>query len=499
MIQLNEQGKTVQMLPTDQSIKILIVDDDEDDFFIISDYVRGIHPTRFVLHWCFNYGEALGHMKNHQYDLYFVDYRLGIKTGLDLLKEAISANCDEPIVLLTGKGNYKVDMEAMQAGAVDYLVKTELTSEKLERCIRYALDRSASVKALKANERKFRNIFERSKDAVFISNEESQILDINSATCKLLGYTKDEMRQVKLTDLIANPAHRTKYVEELKQKNEVDDLEVELLTSKHSRINCILSASKEIDTDGSAYVQGIIHDITNLKRAEKATIQAEKLAAAGRLVRTLAHEVRNPLNNINLSLDQLSHLISKEENHFLLEIIQRNSRRIGGLITELLDSSRPVDLVMEKHPLQAIMDDTINAALDRITLQRINMQVNYKVEPAFIMADREKLKIAFLNILINAIEAIPAGGDGKARQGKIKIEIDSVDSKHTVSIGDNGSGINEENLSRLFEPYFTSKRNGMGLGLASTLTILQAHKATVDVQSKIGQGTTFTISFDTAK
>jgi signal transduction histidine kinase len=216
-------------------------------------------------------------------------------------------------------------------------------------------------------------------------------------------------------------------------------------------------------------------------------------------VRTLAHEVRNPLNNINLSLDQLSYLIEKEDNHFLLEIIQRNSRRIGGLITELLDSSRPVDLVMEKHPLQGIMDDSISAAIDRITLQRINIQVEYKDEPAFIMADREKLRIAFLNILLNAIEAIPVPIDRGVHPGKIRIEITSVDNMHVVLISDNGSGINEENLSRLFEPYFTSKRNGMGLGLASTLTILQAHKATVDVQSKIGIGTVFTIAFEHAK
>jgi signal transduction histidine kinase len=81
----------------------------------------------------------------------------------------------------------------------------------------------------------------------------------------------------------------------------------------------------------------------------------------------------------------------------------------------------------------------------------------------------------------------------------IRISVGSQNGKHTVHIADNGIGINEENLSRLFEPYFTSKRNGMGLGLASTLTILQAHKASVDVQSKVGQGTAFTISFDEPK
>ncbi|MGB8191187.1 MAG: PAS domain S-box protein [Chitinophagaceae bacterium] len=477
------------MISPEYSIRILIVDDDEDDFLIISDYIRNINPTRFVLHWCFNYLEALTHMKNHNYDLYFVDYRLGAKTGLDLLKEAINSQCEEPIVLLTGKGNYKVDMEAMQAGAVDYLIKTELTSEKLERCIRYSLERSATLKALKANERKYRSIFERSKDAVFITDKDCHFIDMNDATCKLLGYTPQELTGIDLCELIVSETLREKYLDLIKNKKDVDDMEVELHTKDKVKINCILSASTETDLDGSIYIQGIIHDITNLKKAEKATLQAEKLAAAGRLVRTLAHEVRNPLNNINLSVDQLTHYSEADEKQFLLDVIQRNSKRIGGLITELLDSSRPTELVMEKHTLQGIMDDTIATALDRITLQRINLQISYTQEPAYIMADKQKLKIAFLNIIINAIEAIIE------KPGNISVAIFTQADKHVVQITDNGSGISDENLSRLFEPYFTSKRNGMGLGLASTLTILQAHKATVEVQSRIGQGTTFTISF----
>ncbi|HYE56186.1 MAG TPA: ATP-binding protein [Chitinophagaceae bacterium] len=480
------------MITPEQSIRILIVDDDEDDFLIISDYIKNINPTLFVLHWCYNYLEALTHMKHHNYDLYFVDYRLGAKTGLDLLKEAISAQCEEPIVLLTGKGNYKVDMEAMQAGAVDYLIKTELTSEKLERCIRYSLERAATLKALRANERKYRNIFERSKDAVFITDEDCRFIDMNDATSRLLGYNTDELKDINLCELIMQNDMRDKYMRLLKTKGEVDDMEVELMTKDKTKINCILSASTETDIDGTIYIQGIIHDITNLRKAEKATLQAEKLAAAGRLVRTLAHEVRNPLNNINLSVAQLSHQPETEEKQFLLDVIQRNSKRIGGLITELLDSSRPSELLMEKHTLQGILDETIAAALDRITLQRIGLQVQYADEPAYIMGDKQKLKIAFLNIVINAVEAIVE------QPGNISVNISSKAGKHIVQISDNGSGISEENLSRLFEPYFTSKRNGMGLGLASTLTILQSHKANVEVQSKVGQGTTFTISFAAA-
>ena len=136
------------------------------------------------------------------------------------------------------------------------------------------------------------------------------------------------------------------------------------------------------------------------------------------------------------------------------------------------------------------MDDSIADALDRITLQRINMQIKYYNEPCYIMANKEKLKIAFLNIIINAVEAMPNDGSGE-----LDIEIDSSGNTHTVKVRDNGCGIPEEHISRLFEPYFTSKRNGMGLGLAATLNILQSHKAQVDVTSVVNSGTTFLISF----
>jgi C4-dicarboxylate-specific signal transduction histidine kinase len=135
------------------------------------------------------------------------------------------------------------------------------------------------------------------------------------------------------------------------------------------------------------------------------------------------------------------------------------------------------------------MDESITEALDRITLQHVNMQIKYANEPCNVMANKEKLKIAFLNIIINAVEAVPS------ITGELIISIDNVKDAHVVTIKDNGCGIPEENISRLFEPYFTSKRNGMGLGLAATLNILQSNKANVDVTSTVGQGTTFTISF----
>lgn len=472
--------------------RILIVDDDEDDYIITSDVIRSIPSSAFVLEWCYSYKEALAKINRQEFDLYFIDYRLGAKTGLDLLKEAIAGGCEEPIILLTGKGNHDVDMEAMQVGAMDYLIKGELTDEKLERSIRYAMERASTLKALRANERKYRNMFERSKDMVFTADEEGCFKDVNLATCQLLGYSKEElMTSFRIHDLITVKRDLEKFNQLFAERKEVNDLEITIRTRQGESKICIISLSLEKDDNNKSYIQGIVHDITNLKKAEKATLQMEKLAAAGRLVRTLAHEVRNPLNNINLSVEHLHDTENDEESRKLyMDIIQRNSNRIGALITELLNSSRPAEMKLEPHILQSIMDESIGETVDRLTLQGINMQVKYPDEPVRINADKEKLKLAFSNILVNATEAI------NHESGKISVIIETDEKKNTVIISDNGCGISEENISRLFEPYFTSKRNGMGLGLASTLNIIQSNKGSIDVKSELNNGTSFIITFD---
>lgn len=476
-----------------QKIRILIIDDDEDDFFITSEYMREIREYDLDIHWCFKFVDAVDFVRRRKFDIYFVDYRLGAKTGVDFLKEAIDLGCEEPIVLLTGKGNKEIDVEAMQMGATDYLIKTDLNADKLERCIRYAIERSSSLKALRANERKYRSIFELSKDAVFLADKNLVFKNANNATSELLGYSHEELAGMRVYDVIAEETDRQLLQKYLYEEGEVNDLELEVLSKSGEKRICVFSLTAPLDEIGEVSYQGLMHDITNLRRAEKANLMVEKLGATGRLVRTLAHEVRNPLNNINMSVEQLTTEPAEEEVNFYLDIIQRNSKRIGDLITELLDSSRPSELTFERSVLQGIVDDSVGDAIDRINLQRIGLHITFPDTPCHIMASREKLKIAFLNIIINAVEAMPNDGTGN-----LYIGIEKSGEGYTVQVRDTGCGIPQENLSRLFEPYFTSKRNGMGLGLAATLNILQSHKATVDVTSEVGQGTTFFINFPAA-
>ena len=474
-------------------VKILVVDDDEDDFMILREYINKIDGHEFAIDWCNIYDEAARRIAERKYQLYFVDYRLGAKTGLELIGEAIGNNCEEPFIFLTGNGNLALDRKAMETGAVDYLVKAELSAEKLERCIRYSLDRASSLKALRSSERKFRNIFERSKDLVFIADETLNFTEVNNASFPLLGYDRDAMLSKNLMGLLVNENEQAAMFDQLHETGEVSDKEVEITTRSGEKKYCIITLSRETDIAGASYVQGIIHDITSLKRAEKATLMLEKLNVAGRLVRIMAHEVRNPLNNIMLSAEQLEPVIGNTDSGGIcLEIITRNSKRIGDLITELLNSSRPDQVSVERMSLQSILDESIDAAMDRITLKHIELKKDYLQEPAWVMADHEKLKIAFLNIIINAIEAM------HETEGTLTVSVTKKNLQYVVSIEDSGCGISDENIGHLFEPYFTSKQNGMGLGLASTLNILQSHNASFDVQSKLDIGSVFKLFFNIA-
>lgn len=481
------------MLPPTLPMRILIVEDDEDDFLIIQSCIRDIREREFLIDWCYDYNEALKRIDQRLYDIYFFDYLLGERTGLELLKDAIAMGCEEPLVLLTGIGNRDVDIQAMTMGAVDFLVKSEINTEKLERCIRYALERSSSIKALKANELKFRNIFERSKDAVFLAGQDLIFRDANTATCELFKYNKEELKTLSLYKLFIRKEAAAQLQEQLRTRGEVVDEEIEMLTRSKEKKNCILSISRQTQPGGETYFQCIIHDITNLKRIERASFQIEKLRSTATLLRTLAHEVRNPLTNINLSVEQLKPELNSEDANIYLDIIARNCGRIDGLISELLDLSRPAEISLQKAPLQHILDTTLAAASDRISLKNIRLDLSYPDNPAYIMADKEKLKIAFLNIVINAVEAVPK------ESGNITITIKEESPHYKVFINDNGSGISEENISRIFEPYFTSKTNGFGLGLAATWNILQSHHASIDVNSMPGEGTSFILAFEQAK
>jgi signal transduction histidine kinase len=257
-------------------------------------------------------------------------------------------------------------------------------------------------------------------------------------------------------------------------------------------------AHREADRRVAEYQQQLRDRIGDLDKANKELIRMrsiEKFAATGRIARTIAHEVRNPLTNINLAVEQLQaelNGVRPENGEIMLEMINRNSARINLLITDLLNSTKFTDLVSTKVSVNRLLDETLELALDRIQLKNIAVIKNYGAGICDISVDVERIKIAFLNIIVNAVEAMEPG------QGVLCLTTLSREDKCVIQITDNGPGIAEESQTRIFEPYFTNKPKGTGLGLTNTQNIILNHNGQIAFESKKGEGTTFTMQLSFA-
>lgn len=215
----------------------------------------------------------------------------------------------------------------------------------------------------------------------------------------------------------------------------------------------------------------------------------EKYALTGRVARVIAHEVRNPLTNINLATEQLRSEIGENgDTEMLFAMIKRNSERINQLVSDLLATTRVSELKFSMISMNDLIDESLNLALDRIKLNGVQVIKNYDPGICPISVDAEKIKIAFLNIIVNGIEAM-------GENGILKISTSKTSDKCIVKFSDNGKGMPKSDMDRLFEPYFTTKEKGNGLGLANTQNIILAHKGSISAESEPGKGTVFTFSF----
>lgn len=217
----------------------------------------------------------------------------------------------------------------------------------------------------------------------------------------------------------------------------------------------------------------------------------EKFTSTGRIARTIAHEVRNPLTNISLASEQLKDFAKNNpESELLLDMISRNVTRINQLVSDLLNSTRFAQLEYTSGDINQLLDETLELANDRIELNKIKVKKNYEQGIGEILMDREKMKLAFLNIIVNAIEAMP-------QDGLLTIITKKAGDRCIIEISDNGMGMDEDTLQKLFEPYFTGKAKGNGLGLTNTQNIILNHKGNINVRSQKGNGSVFIVTLIT--
>jgi two-component system sensor histidine kinase PilS (NtrC family) len=337
--------------------------------------------------------------------------------------------------------------------------------------------------SLKMSEKLNELLIENIPSGLLTVDENGQVLQANPSARKYLPEVS--FSNIKLNEIFKNynPEKMNMDCEYETPQHDKKIFSVRKSSFFHSEIN------KEL-------VLYMIDDLTQIRALEAKVRQSEKLAVVGQLAASIAHEIRNPLTGISGSIEMLSQTSAQEDDKKLMKIILREIDRLNNLITEFLEYAKP-----ESAPADAIkLDLLISEVVESLKFSahykpQFEIKKNIEQTPE-ILGRSEKLKQVLFNLIINSFQAM---GDSQKPCVEVSCSYLPSTNKVQVIIKDNGQGMSEATLKRLFEPFHTTKPKGTGLGLAVTHKILESHNAEVRVKSSLGQGAEFTMIFPCAK
>jgi signal transduction histidine kinase len=305
---------------------------------------------------------------------------------------------------------------------------------------------------------------------------EGDILLANDAMGKLLGYETEALANQPLLDFL--------------KEEKLSSGRVCLFTKAGMPVFAKMSIGETFSKENKQMnIVSFIIEPSETGNREDAEL--EKLAVAGRIVRNIGHEIKNPLTNMLLSLEQMVSEFNPDESQmFYISMIKRNVNRIDNLINRLVATSKMPELNLKECNLHRLLEESIHELSKMSDITHLRFNKNYFRNDIKINLDEEKVKQSIQNILINSVAALR-----ETTQGKIDISTDLTEDSCYLTISDNGAGISNESLGRIFEPLFKERTNGEGLGLTYTRNILLHHKSELFVESEPGAGTKFTIRF----
>ncbi len=235
----------------------------------------------------------------------------------------------------------------------------------------------------------------------------------------------------------------------------------------------------------------ILRDVTRDRQTQAENVESERLRAIMLLAAGVAHEIGNPLNSLSIHLQllrrDLAELGGAKGAQELVEVCEREVRRLDGIVREFLHAVRPVPLELESADLAEVVRDTLEFLRHEIADRGVRVELDETADLPSVRVDRQQMRQAFFNIVKNAVEAMPGGG-------RLRISFAVGDRSVAVSFLDEGRGIRAQDLSRIFDPYFTTKAGGTGLGMMIVQRIVRDHGGEIEIRSEEGRGTAVLIS-----
>jgi PAS domain S-box-containing protein len=335
-------------------------------------------------------------------------------------------------------------------------------------------------------------VMESMSDGVLVTDKDDKILLVNKSAERMLPFTSDELIEKPLEEVIDDEEIRDFFTENLRGLDRVLDREF-TLGNGYSRI---LSLSIMPLVRQGWITGNVIHieDVTEKRSREARLRRAESLAALTTLTAGVAHEIKNPLGSIGIYLELMKKEMSGKdqiETRKVMEnlrIIKEEVDRLNRIVVDFLFTVRPMNAELSYDDLNRVVQELLELKRPELAEARVKLETELMKPSPQILMDERFMKQAVLNLLNNAISAMPEGGGLRVRT-----EHRGNDVRLTVS--DTGVGIPEENMDKIFEPYFTTKDFGSGLGLTLVYKIVKEHMGDIEINSKVGEGTTIALSF----
>lgn len=334
------------------------------------------------------------------------------------------------------------------------------------------------------------NLVESMADGLISIDNEKRIVTINRRAGEFLGERGTNLKGVKISEALGRNIEVF-----LEEKNlPILGQDIEIQHPNAGKIPLSLSASRLKDEMGREMGSVLLlRDLREIRDLQEKVRRSERLASLGRLAAGVAHEIRNPLSSIRgFAQYFMNRLKGHEEEQGYASIMVKEVDRLNRVVTDLLDFARPKEPHRELQPLQNILSHSVKLLGPELRKKGVQVEEEYEPDLPPALVDCDQLSQAFLNLLLNSLESIEGGG-------KIRITLKKGDNQHgiEVAVADTGRGISPEDLGRVFEPFFSTKRGGTGLGLAIVHQIVESHGGEVGVESREGRGTTFRITLPT--
>lgn len=493
-----------------EPVRVLLVDDEEDEFILARDLLRRAGGAGFALEWASTFEAGLDLLRDGLTSVCLVDYQLGARTGLDFVREAQMLSSEIPLILMTGHGDRGVDSHAIGAGAADYLDKSELTPALLERSIRYAIERAATLRQLRESEELHRSIIASIAEGLLVLAADGCVVAANPAAGRILQivpaalvgrYASDEEWSWLDTDgePLVGRNHPLRPVEDRPMRSRIVGLHRRDGSTRWLAVS--IGSMRDVGQDAAFVVS--FEDVTEARDTARRLAQADRVDALDRLAGVMAHDFNNLVTVmrgcVDLLLDDSDPI---DQRHEVLANLSSTTDRAGDLTRQLLDlrgqsrgDARVVDLVAFVESLGAIIRQLVG--------DRIELTLTELPESALVRVDPTRLEHAILNLAANARDAMPEGGRLAIGVAVERVTGGSAAARHRLAGGDSvaltvrdtGEGMDDETLARVFEPYFSTKGHGRGtgLGLASVYGTVQDSGGDIRIESSLGAGTTVRI------